>query len=247
MSDKEGLIEKRQQIRPIFARHRAEDARDAYYALWHPPEKTTLVVPEEGAANGYVCLARTGIDLFRPLVTMRLPTDEIEKVKLIYRAIPVGMPIVLSVQPAEVALVRALFAIESEEEVAVLQLSADLYQPLINIFVSYELTPNQTPSYVVRKEDGVATSATINWQSAEFAEISVYTHPHYRSRGLGRSVVSALAGDLLARRLTPLYSVSADNSPSLQLAQQVGFVDTGKRLHQLFATLNPPPFLLSFL
>ena len=29
MSDKEGLIEKRQQDRPIFARHRAGDARVA--------------------------------------------------------------------------------------------------------------------------------------------------------------------------------------------------------------------------
>ena len=48
----------------------------AYYALHHPDDKTTLVVPptaEGQRANGYVALSRTGIDLFRPLVTMRLP------------------------------------------------------------------------------------------------------------------------------------------------------------------------------
>ena len=244
MSGNAKLIQKqRQEIRPIFAGYRAPEARDAYYALLHPTEKTTLVMPENETSS-YICLARTGIDLFRPLVTMRLPIDDIDKVKLIYRAIPVDMPIILSVPPSEMPLVRALFTIESEEEVAVLQLSPENHQPLINIFVTYELTPNQTPSYVIRKEGGIATSATINWQSAEFAEISVYTHPTYRSRGMGKSVVSALAGDLLARHLTPLYMVSADNLPSLQLAQQVGFTDTDSRIHQLFATLKPPPFSL---
>ena len=75
-----GIQDKRRAIRHLLREDDPADAMAAYYALYHPDDKTTLVVPpttEGQRANGYVALSRTGIDLFRPLVTMRLPTDRL--------------------------------------------------------------------------------------------------------------------------------------------------------------------------
>ena len=76
------LKARRQAIRHLLREGEAADAMAAYYAYHHPDEKTTLVLSPEGVeakptarADGYITLSRTGMDLFRPLVTMRLPTD----------------------------------------------------------------------------------------------------------------------------------------------------------------------------
>ena len=42
-------------------------------------------------------------------------------------------------------------------------------------------------------------------------------------------MVNALAGDLLKEGVTPLYNVVEGNEASLELALQVGFVDTSAR------------------
>jgi len=53
--------------------------------------------------------------------------------------------------------------------------------------------------------------------------------PGRQRRGWGRTLVNAVAGDLLKLGVTPLYSAAASHSASLELADQVGFVDTGAR------------------
>ena len=69
------LPDKRRAIRSLLDERNPADAQAIYYAYNHPDEKTQLITypPEASVAKGYVCIARTGIDLFRPLLTMRLP------------------------------------------------------------------------------------------------------------------------------------------------------------------------------
>ena len=69
------LTESRRAIRGLLGTQEPADASAIYYAYHHPDQKVQITtIPEIGAKSfGYVCSARTGIDLFRPLVTMRLP------------------------------------------------------------------------------------------------------------------------------------------------------------------------------
>ena len=69
------LAQKRRAIRALLNENRPADAQAAYYAFHHPEDKTNLVTYQDAndSVTGYVCLSRTGIDLFRPLVTLRLP------------------------------------------------------------------------------------------------------------------------------------------------------------------------------
>ncbi len=81
-------------------------------------------------------------------------------------------------------------------------------------------------------------SASLNWQSPYFAEIAVSTRPQYRRQGWGRSVVAALSGHLMEAGRVPLYVVSEENTASANLAESVGFTDTGVREQFLQASLK---------
>ena len=68
--------EKRRAIRPPSPTDPA-DALTSYYALWHDPRRTqlTLHYDDQRQADGFVTVSQTGVDLFRPLVTLRAPDD----------------------------------------------------------------------------------------------------------------------------------------------------------------------------
>ena len=73
------LIQKRQAIQPLLAPRSPADALASYYALHHPEDRSTLLVhrAESGRADGFLALCRTGMDLFRPLRTMRAESERI--------------------------------------------------------------------------------------------------------------------------------------------------------------------------
>lgn len=249
------LAEQRRAIRPLLNEHQAADAMTAYYAFYHPDERTQLVITPEnagpGEATGFVTFSRTGIDLFRPFVTLRLPGNGQNYeagIELLQRALQPGMHVILSTPSAYLPLLRAFLDIQSEEALRLYQLDPSRYEPVINVLVSRSTTPGDLPRYIIRANqsaDGeIVASAALNWQSPSFAEISVFTRPDQRRQGWGRSVVAALVEDLLKDGRTPLYVVADDNLPSIQLAESVGFVDTGVREAMLQASLrlDPLPF-----
>lgn len=250
------LADARRAIRPLLDEHDPADAAAAYYALYHPDEKTQIVTYQDESlkTRGFVCLARTGIDLFRPLVTLRLPTfpgshdtDLTAGNDLIYRAIPEGMPVIISGPSSYQPLLGALFDIQREEKLRLFVLKRSRFRPVINVLVTRADSYNGLPRFIVREtsarhSDGkadVAASAGINWQSPRFAEIYVHTKTPYRRQGLGRSVVASLVQYVIESRRTPLYVVGADNQASIDLATSVGFTDTGYDGLLVEGTLNP--------
>lgn len=246
-----GLQNKRQAIRHLLREREPADAMAAYYALHHPEDKTTLVVPpasgESIRPGGYVALSRTGIDLFRPLVTMRLPTDHDadateQAADLLRLALGSGQPVILSFPQRYGPLIHALFDVQSEERLRLYVLDPQRFEPIVNVLVTQSTGPGGLPRFTIRSsqtgEEEVVASASLNWQSPNFAEIAVNTRPQYRRQGWGRSVVAAMSQRLLETGRTPLYAVSEDNSPSIQLAESVGFVDTGVREFMLQAALK---------
>lgn len=240
---------KRRAIRRLLDERNAADGMAAYYAFYHPEERTSLFVQEgsRGLVDGYVAVSRTGIDLFRPLLTLRLNHDDPDgAAALIYRALPPGSGAFIHAPTAYGPLLSALFDIAVEQPLRLFQLPASRFQPVVNVLVMRSPTPDGLPRYLIRptnpqSDNEIGASASINWQSPHFAEVTVYTNPQYRNRGWGRSVVSALVSDLLQSGRTPLYEVSPQNEASINLACALGFVDAGADKLFLEGTLRRRP------
>ena len=217
----------------------------SYYAFYHPDDKTNLAVYplDANRATGYLALSRTGLDLFRPLVTMRLPLADHEgSADLIRSALPEDAPVLLSAPPDHGPLLHAFFNIQTEEQLRILVLDRGRYQPVINVLVTQEKTPNGLPRFIIRssrERERVVAAASVNWQTPNYAEISAYTEADQRRQGWGRSVVAALSQHLMDNGRTPLYAVNEANQPSLMLAESAGFVDVGLRRLFLQATRAP--------
>ncbi len=231
------LADQRQAIRLLLDERNPGDAMAAYYAFHHGDDRTALVVyPAEagpGQAAGYAAISRTGMDLFRPLLTMRLPLEDLETCRrLLQDLLPSGGEAFLSCPQPYEPVVRAFFDVGSEERLILLALDPARYEPIVNVLVTREMA-GSLPRFVIKQEaDGrreAIAAAAINWQSPHFAEIGVRTQAGYRRRGYGRSVVAALAGEIIQHGRRPLYAVARDNAPSIDLAVSVGFVDTGYR------------------
>ncbi|MGB1250332.1 MAG: GNAT family N-acetyltransferase [Candidatus Promineifilaceae bacterium] len=238
------LTDRRRAIRHLLDPQKSADARASYYALHHPENRTTLIpYPPEGArATGYICLSRTGLDLFRPLMTMRLPQgDMLGSLELIHTALPVGASVLMSANKRDLPIVRATFQIEREQMTHVLALDRGRFEPIVNVLTTIAKGANGLPRVVVRKNGETLASASVNWRSAAYAEINVTTSSQQRRRGLGRSVVAGLCEQLLQKGIRPIYVVSAENHASIKLAESVGFIDTGARLAFLEATLLRRP------
>jgi RimJ/RimL family protein N-acetyltransferase len=229
------LKDKRRAVRPLLDQIKPADALETYYTFYHSDERTSLVVYPPGAqeAEGYIALSRTGMDLFRPLVTMRLPlNDHQASSELVQSALPEGAPSIIYAPDNHAPLLSAFIDIQVEERVRVLVLDHVRFEPVINVLVTQEQSPNGLPRFVIRSrqdDDRVAASASINWQTPTFAEISVFTEADHRRQGWGHSVVAALCQHILEDGRTPLYTVGENNRPSLQLAESSGFIDQGIR------------------
>lgn len=229
------LAVQRQAIKHLLDERNPADAMAAYYAFYHADGKTRLVTtpPDASRAAGYVSFSKTGIDLFRPLITMRLPKDDMQSsADLIQEAIPVGTASILQTPASYKPLLHALFDIQTEEELRLYVLDPARFEPIINVLVVQTTSPDGLTRFVIRSQAPdrhVAASAGMNWRSPHYVEISVHTSAGQRRRGYGRSVVAAMVQHIRDQDRTPLYVVSSDNPASIQLAESVGFVDSGHR------------------
>lgn len=249
MEDNRSLAEKRRAIRRLLNENEAADAVAAYYALYHPDNRTSLSVYPPGAdrARGYIASSRTGIDLFRPLLTLRLPTSSMEETpELLYQALTPGASVFIHAPLGYRPILSAFFDIQTAQELYLFELDQQRYEPEVNVLVHRSSTPDGLPRFVIRpthaeSEGEIGASATVNWMSPHFADVTVYTNPQYRQRGWGRSVVTALVKQLLQSGRTPLYEVVQSNEASIQLARRVGFRNTGADKVLLEATLRARP------
>lgn len=241
------LSDRRRAIRHLLNEQNPADALATYLAFYHADNRTILrPFPFESTrAEGFVTLSRTGVDLFRPFVSMRLPIQDLQKsADIIYEAIDVGTAVILQTPERYAPLIQALFDVHTEETLKIFKLDQAVYKPTINVFVTQDVSPtNNLPRFIIRNRDNndIAASASLNWQTRNFAEIAVFTHPDYRRRGWGRSVVSSLVNYILDNGRIPLYTASQTNVASRQLAERVGFIDTNARQTLFQATLKPKP------
>jgi RimJ/RimL family protein N-acetyltransferase len=206
------------------------DALAAYYALYHDPGRTRLWLQYDGRGriDGLVAICQTGFDLFQPMVVLRAHDDEIA-VELLGEALQPGRPYYVVTTPTLDLAVRAMVRLDREEVNLVYWFDPSRYQPKINVLVQPARAPDGSPRYIIQSRGETAAEAGLNWRSPHFAELFVHTQPWARGRGWGTAVVAACANTLVQSGVQPLYMVSDENVASKQLAESVGFVDTGAR------------------
>ncbi|MCB9419119.1 MAG: GNAT family N-acetyltransferase [Ardenticatenaceae bacterium] len=242
------LAANRRAIRHLLDEYNPADAAASYYAFYHPDGQTQLLPYPNGAerAQGYMALSRTGMDLFRPLLTLRLPIQNMAaSTEVIYQELVPGTAVILLAPTAYLPLLQALFEIHSEEHLDVLVLDRSRFEPIINVLVSSSTGPNRLPRFVIRNinspEQEVVAASGINWQTPHFAEISVNTAVSQQRHGYGKSVAAAMVQYLLSNGRTPLYMAAQQNMASQQLARSIGFTGSGVSKVILQAVLRPRP------
>ncbi|GAB4553762.1 MAG: hypothetical protein OHK0023_23140 [Anaerolineae bacterium] len=223
------LADQRAQLAQLFDLRHPADATSAYYALFHDPSRSSLWLhhDENGKLDGYAGLFRTGIDLFRPLLTMHCPTPEIAA-HLIAEACIVGRPYLYFANQEQLALTGGSLDILSTRTLHLYQLDLAQFRTEINVLVRTATAPNGTPRAYI-ESNGVRAEAGVNWQTQHFGEVYVEVDPPARGKGWGRSVVMAVCSVLLASGRTPLYLVEPQNDASIALAESAGFQFTRER------------------
>jgi GNAT superfamily N-acetyltransferase len=233
----ETIIQQRRHIQHLLDTNSPADGLATYYALFHPPERTTLTVHRDtaGRVDGFLVLCRTGMDLFRPLLTMRVQSREVAA-DLLEKQLPTHSAVMIVIPLGLRPVIEAFFSIGGESVSQVYELRRGDFRPVINVLVTRSPTPGGDPKFVIRGQSfdrgaqptGPAlATAGINWRSPRFAEIYVHTEPAARGRGLGKSVASAVSNWLLEQGITPIYTATDDPDHSVRLALGLGFTPTG--------------------
>lgn len=219
----------RTQVRRLLNDSSPADAPTAYYALFHDPARSALFThaDEKGRVTGFVAVCQTGIDLFRPLLTLQCPDAE-SAAALLGQALTPGRPYILFARVNQLPLVSDVLRLDSHRILHILRLDPRRFQPVINVLARHETAHDGTPRCVI-ESGGAQAVAGVNWQSPAFAEIFVHTDPALRERGLGTSVAAGVTQAVLESGRIPLYLVEDGNDPSRRIAESLGYVDTGVR------------------
>jgi len=224
------LSEQRRAIKYMLDERAPADAFAAYYALHHDPARTVLFLHHSPTQqlDGFLVRAQTGLDLFRPVVSLRAHNEPAAR-ELFRAGLTPQRPYYLVAPVRLASVIHHALNMSDVETLCTYRLDPARFTPDINVLVVANPAPDGTPRYEISR-DGVAQAvAGINWQSPHFAEVYVHTQPAARGRGWGKSVVAALVNDLLQRGRLPVYVVNEQNTASVSLAASIGFVDTGAR------------------
>jgi len=80
--------------------------------------------------------------------------------------------------------------------------------------------------YGIFDEGQLVAYASHRYWEEIIADIGVLTHPDYRSRGLGKAVVSELCEWCIQNGVVPMYRVYSDHIHSRRIPQALGFKET---------------------
>ncbi len=234
-------VEVRRVIQGLVHQDDPSDALAAYYGLYAPAQTRAVftVSDEAGAPEGFLVRARTGLDLFRPVVAFRARSES-AVARLVEAGVPMARPVILAVPAALGPWAYKSLQTSDAEVHRIYALERARHVPMINVLATTNRDPNGAPRSEIRTGGHLGAVAGVNWQTPRYAEIYVYTDPAVRGRGWGKSVVSTVAGLVLDSGRTPLYVVAESNDYSIRLAEAVGFHDTGAR-EILAEAVRPEP------
>lgn len=220
----------RSNVRDLLNEFDTADALASYYTLYHNDKRTTIYMHRnnQGEIDGFLTSCQTGIDLFRPVVTLRVRgTDPLEP--LLSEGLPAGRPHLMIIPAYLLERVESLLTLTDIQRNRIYRLDLETYRPQINALVVTKQDPSGNPRAEIRRNDSIVAAAGVNWRSPLYAEIYVNVLSDNQGRGMGWAVVNALVAELLKMEVTPLYNAAENNIASRELAERVGFIDTGAR------------------
>ena len=206
------------------------DALAAYYGLLHPVERVALFgfFPGNHVPSGFLALARTGMDLFRPLAVPFVGTVH-AMTALLRVALEPSRPVLLHVPLEQRSWVEEVAELTDTKPIDLLRLDTARYRPVINVLVVETAAPGGWPRFEIRSGEDAVAAAGVNWIGTSYAEIYLEVAEVAMGRGFGRSVLSALASRLVADGKVPIYPVTEDDWPTVMEAEELGFRRTGDR------------------
>ena len=144
----------RTQVRRLLDDSSPADAPTAYYALFHDPARSALFTHagEKGRVTGFVAVCQTGVDLFRPLLTLQCPDAE-SAAALLGQALKAGRPYILFARVNQLPLVSDVLRLDNHRILHILRLDPRRFQPVINVLARSETAHDGTPRCVI--ESGV--------------------------------------------------------------------------------------------
>jgi hypothetical protein len=220
----------------------ASDAQAAYYALEHPRERVSLYgfFPQQAVLSGFIAIAQTGFDLFRPLIVPFTGTDD-SLIQLLNQAVPQNRPHLLYLPIEQESVLDDRFSLKTLRLSSLLRLDSRGFEPILNILVVEDENSEGWPRFEVRANAGGFAAAGLNWKSKYAAEMYIESDEEGRRRGFTKSVLSALIDRLLSEKLLVLFRVTDDDYGSFEDAFDLGFVPTGVRSILAELTLNEAP------
>lgn len=224
------VLEARKQIRHLFDDSDPSESPTAYYALFHAAAKSALFTAptESGRVNGFVGRFQTGVDLFRPLITLKCPNPHVAA-DLLSQALVIGRPYILFAGLNQLAMVGGSLHIENQRIQRIYTIDPTRFRRELNILVEHKTAHDGTPRCEMKSGGQTVATAGISWKSPAFAEIYLQVDAIGRQKGWGKSVLAALTETLLKMGVRAIYLVDNNDSNAREMVESLGYVDTGSR------------------
>jgi hypothetical protein len=220
----------RGRLAALLAPRSIADSMAAYYALDHESDRVTLFAHfhRDGNPNSFLVLARTGLDLFRPLaIPFAGNADQLQA--LLKAALGPGQPVLIDLPSGQREMVEEIAELHSVQEAEVLRLDPSLFVPQVNVLVVESRTPDGWPRFEIHSGEALQAAAGLNWRGDHFAEVYIQARPAAVTRGHRRAVMGVIAGYLLGERRIALYRAGDEDGDTKSEALQLGFKRTGSR------------------
>ena len=200
------LHEHRTQVRRLLDDSSPADAPTAYYALFLNPARSVLYTYSNnvGEISGFVGVFQTGIDLFRPLVTLQCDGNDCA-IDLLARALTPERPYIFFAKMSQLPLVGDLFHFDDHRILNIYRLDPRRFTPEINILVEHKTAHDGTPRAVIGASGEAQAIAGLNWQSPAFAELYDWLADSLHHYLLTETGSAEDAADLLQETFARLY------------------------------------------
>lgn len=222
-------IEDREIVLPLLNIRSASDAILAYYALEHPENLVELYVNYsfDNRPSGFLVSAKTGYDLFRPLVLPAVGTES-AMVELLEFFLSQPMPILIQVPLEQRDWIEKVLELQNIHVTELLRLEPAAFEPMLNVLVVESQTPESLPRFEIRSKSGSRAIAGVNWKGNRFAEVYVNADQEALERNFALSVLASVCSSLVEHNLTPLFQNEKSVLDYGQL-DKLGFRPTGTR------------------
>lgn len=210
--------------------HSVADAMPAYYALEHPCERTELYgyYPSPDTPSGFLAVAQTGLDLFRPIAIPFVANEEAMR-SLLAQGLKSNRAYLVYLPVDQQDFIRKEIPYQPLQVSNLLRLDPRAFTPIMNIMIIKTEAASGLPRFEIQSSVQGYAAAGINWMSSTAAEMYVEADDAGRRRGFTKSVLAALIEHLMAQKRTVLFRVADDDYDAFEDAFDLGFKPTGVR------------------